>query len=156
MKRVNSIICVTISILLVFLLNSCRTFDGYHYNLDDVRNEIKCYENTDYLFTVELDEVIIDFVINEHILHIVEIDCKDLNSKLKYQIKNDSSFSIEENIYIFNQTLKYDWTNSSKLSLKEYSWCIVSEEFNRNKDNLTSFRFVYGGIPYCLCYQISA
>ena len=120
---------IVICILFSLVLSACSTFDGYYFDLEDARNEKKHYEDSDYVFTVESDDAIIDFIIKGQIIYIVVIDCKEQDNKPKYQVKTVSSFSIEEKVHLFDESNDYEWTSSSKLSIKEYSWCIVSEEF---------------------------
>ena len=140
--------------LICVSLSCCTTFDGYYYDLEEARSEKSFYENSDYLFTKDLENTIIDFVVKEHVLYIVEIDSKDLTATTKYRVKHSSSFSIEENIYMFEQSNEHNWKSSSKLSLKEYSWCIVSKEFNDDYNDYPSFEFKYEGESYCLCYML--
>ena len=78
-------------ILFSFVLSSCMTFDGYYYDLEKARSQKKFYQNLDYLFTKDLDETIIDFVIKEHVLHIVEIKVYNEKENTKYQVKHSSS-----------------------------------------------------------------
>lgn len=153
MKKI--LIVIALLPLLCLSLTCCRTFDGYYYSLEEARSEKNSYESADYVFTKDLDDLIIDFVIKEHILQIIEIDSKDLETTPKYKVQHISSFSLEENIYVFEQSKEYNWENSTKLSPKEYSWCIVSKEFNSNCDDYPSFEFEYEGEAYCLCYTFN-
>ena len=143
------------SVIALFLvsLTACGTIDGYYYNVDDARKENKAYKEADYIFTEEAEDVITDFVLKDHILYIIEIDCQKAINKVKYSIRAEHRYAIEEHIYVFNKEPKYNWTNSTKLSLKEYNWCIVSEEFNKNNDKLPSFNFIYDNESYDLCYD---
>ena len=142
------------STVIIMNVSSCRTFFGYYYYLEDARNEKKnYYEDSDYFFTVDLDNAVVDFVIKDDTLIIVEIEKKNGNSISKYQIKTASLYSIEEQIYTFKQIRSYDWTYSTKLALVEYNWCIVSSDFNYENDNISSFEFLYKNELYCLCYQ---
>ncbi len=142
-------------ILFSFVLSSCMTFDGYYYDLEKARSQKKFYQNLDYLFTKDLDETIIDFVIKEHVLHIVEIKVYNEKENTKYQVKHSSSYALEEAIYRFEQFDDYNWITTSNLSLSTFSWCIVSKDFNCNNDNFSSFEFAYKDISYCLCYNMS-
>ena len=140
-------------ILFSFVLSSCKTFDGYYYDLEKARSQKKFYQNSDYLFTKDFDESIVDFVIKEHVLHIVEIKVYNTEENTKYQVKHSSSYALEEAIYKFEQSNDYNWITTSNLSLNTISWCIVSKDFNCKNDNSSSFEFAYKDISYCLCYK---
>ena len=144
-----------IFILFSLVLSSCKTFDGYYYNLEKARSEKKFYQDSDYIFTKNLDESIIDFVIKEHVLHIVEFKVNDEKGNTKYKVRHSSSYAIEEAIYRFEEFNDYNWVTTSKLSINTFSWCIVSKDFNANNDKLSSFEFTYNDILYCLCYNIN-
>lgn len=154
MKKIVS--SLFLLVFLSFVLSSCVTFDGYYYDLEKARSQKKCYQNSDYLFTKELDKTIIDFVIKEHVLHIVEIKVKNEKGNNKYQVKHSSSYAIEEAILKFDQINDYHWTMMSNLSLNTFSWCVVSKDFNCNNDNFASFEFLYKDISYCLCYNMDS
>lgn len=102
-----------------------------------------------------MGETVVDFVIKEHVLHIVEINVDDENGNTKYRVYHTSSYAIEEAIYKFEQTNDYNWKTNSKFSIGDFSWCIVSENFNLNNDKISSFEFVYNDISYSLCYNVS-
>lgn len=141
--------------IFVVCLSSCRTFFGYYYSLEEARGEKEnYYENSDYIYTICLDTAIVDFIIKEDTLNIVEIEKRKAEYNPEYQIKTSSLFSLEEQIYIFKELQSYNWTYSTKFSLANYSWCIVSSDFNYNNDNVPSFEFQYDGELYCLCYQV--
>lgn len=142
-------------ILFSLVLNSCKTFDGYYYDLEEARSQKKFYQNSDYLFTKDLDETIVDFVVKEHVLHIVEIEFCTEKENTKYRVKHSSSYALEEAIYRFEQFNDYHWIKTSNLSLNTFSWCIVSKDFNSKNDNFSSFEFAYKDISYCLCYNMN-
>ena len=154
MKKALSILMIVVCVVCCVSLSSCKTFFGYYYSLDDARNESKFYTDSDYLFTKELEESVIDFIVKDHVLHIVEIKVDNEKNSQKFRIKHSSSFSIEESIYEFEQSEAYNWTSSTKLSLNMYEWCIVTDEFNSNNDNYSSFEFMYNDTLYCICYNM--
>lgn len=153
-KRISLLTSTFICVSLLFMLSSCITSDCYYSNLDDARNEKEQYKDYDYLFTVETEDAIIDFIIQDNILYIVGIDVIYQNNSPKYYAKEVSSRFIDDYIYEFNQKNKYNWNYSSKLTIKEYRWCIVSEYFNNSNDNLVSFDFYYNNELYSLCYDL--
>ncbi len=151
-------IFLTLSFVLVLfclILSSCKTFDGYYYDLEKARNEKKFYDNLDYLFTQDSQDVIIDFIVEDDTLHIVQIETKDYKTNAKYRVKHTSSYAIKEAIYKFDQSNDYNWITTSNLSPKKVSWCIVSKDFNSINNNYTCFEFVYEGKPYSLCYDMN-
>ena len=154
MKKVLLIVLFVLFIF-SFVLSSCRTFDGYYYDLEKVRSEKEFYSNSNYLFSKDLGDTIVDFVIEENKLHIVEIKVKNEKTNAKYQVKHCSSYAIEEAIGRFEQLNDYNWITTSKLSLNTFSWCIVSKDFNCDNDTFSSFEFVYTDTVYCLCYNIN-
>lgn len=139
--------------LFIIILNACSTFNGYYYDLNKVREESKIYKNSDFTFTKETNNLIIDSVIKDNALYIIEIVIKNTDNKLKYKIKHTSSFSIEESIAQFSKSPEYIWNKSSELSPAEYSWCIVSKDFNDKHNCYLSYEFIYASNTYNLIYR---
>ena len=79
----NFIIIIIIS-LFIIILNACSTFDGYYYDLNKVREESKIYKNSDFTFTKETNNLIIDSVIKDNALYIIEIVIKDTDAKFRF------------------------------------------------------------------------
>ena len=148
-------------ILFCLFLSSCGAFVGndgsfYYYDLNDARkSKSSYYENCDYLFTEETEDCVTDFIIKDNALHIVQMRVRYFGSNAGYHAVYSVSFLIEEALYYFDYYNDYDWTSTSKWSVKEYSWCIVSEDFNSTHDNYPSFEFVYEGKTYSLCYDMN-
>lgn len=152
----NKTICkIKLFVLALSLVTlcSCQTIGSYYKNIDDAREEKSFYKDADYLFSEDLDEAVIDFVIKDDVLHIVYIDIDNSIGGKMYRTKQCSSFSLEEALYTFNLYNEYDWTTTSNLSSFPISWCIVSKNFNPD-DNLSFFEFTYENKSYHLCYII--
>lgn len=141
-------------VLITVLFSSCKTFNGYYSNIDEVRNSNSCYSQSDYLFTKELDDVIIDFVIKNNTIYINEIE-KKATSKTTFKIKHTASYLVSESIDLFEQNQQYNWTNSSKISIVDFKWCITTLKYNEENQKYNSFEFNYNDAKYCLCYQIN-
>ena len=144
------ILLVVISVCLC----SCKTFNGYYDKIDEARNDYDCYSESDYLFSKELDDVVIDFVIKNNVVHINEIE-KKATSKTTFKIKHTASYLVSESIDLFEQNQQYNWTNSSKISIVDFKWCITTLKYNEENQKYNSFEFNYNDEKYCLCYQIN-
>ncbi|MBQ7968440.1 MAG: hypothetical protein IJ292_01275 [Clostridia bacterium] len=140
-------------IVCVFVFSSCQTIDGYYYSLEKARNEKGLYKDADYVFSEHLDDAVIDFIIKENALHIVQIGVKGRGDTSKYRVRYTSSYLLDQAISEYNNAGDYVWSETSKLSLKKISWCVVSKEFNKN-NNLCAFDFIYNETSYLLCYDI--
>lgn len=134
---------------------SCKTIDGYHYDLDDARSESKLYNNYDYIFTKEQENAVIDFIIKGDELHIVQLKAVKRFSKPRYRVRDTSSYIIQQSISRCENADDYYWTNSTKLTVVNFDWCIVTKDFNITHSNYPSFEFQYGGVEYNLCYIIN-
>ena len=149
---------VTLFILIILCLTtvSCKTIDGYHYDLDDARSESKLYNDYDYIFTKEQENAVIDFIIKGDELHIVQLKAVKRFSKPRYRVRDTSSYIIQQSISRCKKADDYYWTNSTKLTVVNFDWCIVTKNFNITHSNYPSFEFQYGGVEYSLCYVISS
>ena len=156
MTRKNSVVIVTIFILIAVFFTSCKGFHDYYYpTLDEAREQKTHYENKDELFTVDADTAVLDFIIDGEKIHAIDIERKNSADKSRYKVRQTSSFLLKEKIAIFNQKNDYYWTTSTKFSFAEYSWCIVSKSFNDSNDNIEAFEFDFENERYALCYIIS-
>ena len=153
-KKITAI--VTIFILIAMILTSCKGFHDYYYpTLDDAREPEKLYETTDEFFTVDADTAVLDFIIEEKKIHVIEIERKNSADESRYKVRLTSSYLLKEKIAIFNQKNDYYWTNSTKFSFAEYSWCVVTKDFNDSHDNVAAFEFEFENECYALCYLIA-
>ena len=153
-KKITAI--VTIFILIAMILTSCKGFHDYYYpTLDDAREPEKLYETTDEFFTVDADTAVLDFIIEEKKIHVIEIERKNSADESRYKVRRTSSYLLKEEIAIFNQKNDYYWTNSTKFSFAEYSWCVVTKDFNDSHDNVAAFEFEFENECYALCYLIA-
>lgn len=141
-------------LLLTVALCACNTtFDGYYYNLDDVRKVEKSYANCDYLFTVEHDDQIVDFIIKGETVSIIKIHCRGEAPHTQYRAKSTVTFPIEESLYDSQVRNKYYWNKSGNYPI-QVEWLIVSKEFNDSRDKFMGFEFEYKDVLCCLCYRI--
>ena len=140
-------------VLFSFVFSSCKTFNGYYYDISDARSAEKFYTDSCYVFTKESEEVIVDFILKKDTIHVVEIEIINQEKSPKYKVKHSASFYMEEAVSQFEQSQTYNWRKSSKLSLKEFEWCIVSKEFDLENNKSSSFEFTYKDNSYCLCYR---
>ena len=144
-------------ILLVFVLSSCsQTFNGYSYNLEDARRVENCYNEHDYLFTVEQEGAIVDFVINGDLLHIIIIDCQKHSSNTLYRVKSHYTSMINENTIASEDGQEtYFWAKTGNYPYPlQVEWLITSKEFYDSHQDYTGFNFIYNDTEYVLCYQI--
>ena len=138
---------------LLILLSSCVTFDGYYYNVDDARAAEKIYSRYDEIFTVEHEDRIVDFIINENKIHISKILCRGSEGEKQFKVNSTSTYSIEEIISVFNSRNDYNWSNTSNFFYK-VDFCIVTKGFNDSNNDLEHFNFTYNDTDYHLCYKI--
>ncbi len=153
MKKIAALF---VMMVLCLTTASCKTIDGYHYDLDDARSESKLYNNYDYIFTKEQENAVIDFIIKGDELHIVQLKAVKRFSKPRYRVRDTSSYIIQQSISRCENADDYYWTNSTKLTVVNFDWCIVTKDFNITHSNYPSFEFQYGGVEYSLCYVISS
>lgn len=153
MKKTKLIILVA---TIALLLSSCSTFDGYYYSLEDARTKdqyAKYYDNENLIFSKSLDNGIIDFIIDDDSLHIMCIVKKSKADKELFQIKTAASFMLNEQIQDFKDNEQYKFHDSTRLAALQYSWCIVTKQYNENNDNLDSFEFEHNNQLYHLCIK---
>ena len=148
MKKILCILCL----LLIF--SSCsKTFDGYSYSLEDERKSEKVYNSYDYFFTAEQDNVIVDFLIRDGLLHIVKIDCKEQGSKTVYKVKSTASYSVVEALAYFEKTGKVHWVQTGKFPA-QVEWTIVTENVPDAQQADEGFEFFYNDTLCILYYRI--
>ena len=156
MIKKSGIVIVTVLILIAVFFTSCKGFHDYYYpTLDEAREPEKLYETTGELFTVDADTAVLDFIIDGEKIHVIEIERKNSGDNSRYKVRIKVSCLLTEEIAIFKQKNDYYWTNSTKFSFAEYSWCIVSKSFNDSHDNIEAFEFDFENERYALCYIIS-
>lgn len=144
---------LTFLAVLLISLSSCVTFDGYYYNADDARKAEKIYSQYDEIFTVEYEDRIVDFIINDNKIHISKILCRGSEEQKQFKVKSTSTYSIEEIISVFNSRNDYNWVGTSNIFYKA-DFCIVTKEFNTSNNDFEHFDFTYNGTDYHLCYKI--
>lgn len=141
----------------ILLLSSCRTFSGFYYSLDDARNErqyVKYYSSENLIFSKELSNGVIDFIVDDDSLHIVCIVKTTEADVEQFQIKTVTSFILDEHVQEFKNEEQYNFHDSTKLAALDYSWCIVTKQYNENNNNFDSFEFEYNNQLYHLCIKI--
>lgn len=140
----------------MLLLSSCSAFYGYYYSVEDARTESqyeKYYGSNNLIFSKNVEEGVIDFIVDDDSLHIVCIVKKAELGNEVYKIKTVTSFILDEQIRKFTNNEQYDFHNSSKLAALQYSWCIVTKQYNEGNDNLDSFEFEHNNQLYHLCVK---
>ena len=91
--------CMLFILLLSFVCTSCGVnFYGYSYSIEDARKNESFYDEYDYLFTIEQENLAVDFLICGEYIRILKFDCKYEYGRKVYNIKNISTFFIAENI----------------------------------------------------------
>lgn len=160
-KKIVGVIVVLLLLNLVILVTLLARTNAtlgitYYYDVNDARRTTEFYDEAEYLFTWDLDEVVIDFAMKDDELRVVEMLTKDADTNVKYRIKGSRVFSIEREIDRFHQMPEYHWDNSAQRLKIQYAWCIVSKEFNDANGQFSAYEFNYEGTPYCLCYQTVA
>ncbi|MBE6681867.1 MAG: hypothetical protein E7600_06260 [Ruminococcaceae bacterium] len=141
-----------ISISIIFLFCSCGvTFDGYRSNLDEERKASGYYDEYNYLFTVQKDDYIVDFVVYDEHYSIITIYTRGENNK-QYNVRSCSTGSISASLYYTNELDKYYWVEHWNMPFKK-SILIVSKSYNDSHEKLNGFEFEYRGEPHLLCYK---
>lgn len=140
-----------ISFLLI--LTSCSTtFDGYSYSIESARKGDafygKYYDAYDYIFTVEQEKYVFDFLICGDSLRILKFDCKERNGKMLYQIKSESTFLISESLPQPGVQKEPEWIKTGKFPF-QIEFLITTGE--KSSDG---FDFTYNDIEYVLLYRI--
>lgn len=151
-KFLISVIIVT----LIICFCSCnKTFDGYYYNLEDARNEEqKYYEQYDYLFTAEEEDILVDFIIDGEQINIISFRTRERNDKIQYRLTDIHSTILSYNINSFKDENQYVWEKEG-LWENLLEWSVVTEEFNKSHNNYKGFSFSYNENEFFLCYRIS-
>lgn len=147
MKKINFCILV---IIITMGLFSCKISDT---TLDYIRDTNEFYDGYDYLFTLEENDVIFDFVIVNNRLTFVVIKSNSISLKQNCKIISTVSYAIEEKIFLFSDNKEYNWSYSSNLIPYKYKWCIVEDEFNTLNKKIDHFDFTYNEVKYNLCFQ---
>ena len=147
MKKRNYVLII----LLLFVFTSCNTtFDGYSYNIQDARSEESFFDEYDYIFTIEQEKNVIDFLIQGDYLRIIKFDCKERNGNMLYQIKSKATFSISETLAYSESKSENVWIKTSNFPF-QVEWSIVAKDADVLQEG---FEFVYNGIEYVLLYRI--
>ena len=138
-------------LLCLLVFTSCSTtFDGYNYNIEDARNSDSLYDKYDYIFTVEQDDRIVDFLINGDYVRVIKIDCKENNGKQLYKIKNKSTFLINESLAYSETHGDNAWVKTDNFPF-QVEWMIVTKNVGNLQDG---FDFIYNDIDCVLLYRI--
>ena len=149
MHKVKQIIVIVCTIL---LFSSCLPFYENAYSLEDARKEkryAKYYTNDNLIFSKELNDGVIDFIVEKDTLHIVCIVKKSETSKETFKIKSIASYPVSA--YIDEQ---YQFRESTKLAALKYSWCIVTKQYNESHEHIEAFEFEYNNRLYHLCIKV--
>ncbi len=155
MKRIIPslvIIAVLLSnMMLMFVFSSCSTtFDGYSYSIEDARNSESFYDEYDYIFTIEQDDRVVDFLVHGDYLRILKFDCKEKNGNMLYQIKSKSTFSISESLAHSETQGENVWLKTSNFPF-QVEWRIVTQDVDLLQEG---FDFTYNDIKCVLLCRI--
>lgn len=139
------------ALLCSLVFTSCNTtFDGYSYSIVNTRNGESFYDEYDYIFTVDQEDRIVDFLIQGDYMRIIKIDCQEKNRKKLYKIKNKSTFSISESLTYSQFHMDDTWIKTNNFPF-QVEWMIVP----KNSDSLQEgFCFIYNDIECILLYRI--
>ena len=141
-------------IITVFITSFCK-WDYTNITSPEFFGWSNLWDNYDYIFTKEQENAVIDFIIKGDELHIVQLKAVKRFSKPRYRVRDTSSYIIQQSISRCENADDYYWTNSTKLTVVNFDWCIVTKDFNITHSNYPSFEFQYGGVEYNLCYIIN-
>ncbi len=150
----NKIKWMIVMVSMMLVLSSCSTFSGYYDRLEDARKEspyAKHYNSENLIFSKELSDGVIDFIIDDDSLHIVCIAKQMEAGKDLFQIKSVASFSIDEQIQAFQENEQYHFHDATELAALPYSWCIVTKQYNESNQQIDSFEFEHDNQLYHLC-----
>jgi|GEM_PF-3597292 len=177
-KSIIIIIAVSIVFLAILLLNlegiiwdiqHPHDMSGYYYDIDDLREDIDrdnkkfststYYENCDYLFSKDFDDIVVDFVIRDDQIAIVRINCKEESGRKKFGLLSSSSSSLDNIISRAGSENDYVWHKvmpglASTKDSTQVKWCVVSEASWLYDEKYGSFAFEYNGENYYILYEI--
>lgn len=143
--------CMLFILLLSFVCTSCGVnFYGYSYSIEDARKNESFYDEYDYLFTIEQENLAVDFLICGEYIRILKFDCKYEYGRKVYNIKNISTFFIAENI-IYEEDPGEDAWNKSGNRPFQVEWLITTKNID---DAQGYFNFVYNEKECILSYRI--
>lgn len=155
-KIILFILCVVIFIILFFTIDIFVPFDGYCYDLNEARFSEEIYKDHSNLFSVQFDDEIFDFIINQNSFYITRIDCKESYGRRKYSVRNVTTYLLDElvdNVDSISSLNDAEWFYAPALgNKKRIVWCILEKSFGSTQD-IDFFEFEYNGIGYYLCYQ---
>lgn len=157
MKKSTIIISVyaLIGIVIFCFLNTVISFNGYYQDADTARLAEELYLGDKQIFSIKLEDEILDFVIKDELLYIVKIDCKESRWNTRYRVRSKETRPIDSIIDSFMQEKSYNWKTLTKFMTKEQiKWCIVSDNFNLQNDQFHAFEFEYKNNTYHLCYDM--
>ena len=155
-KTIFIIVYVFIGIMIFATLSSFITHDGYYVKQQWARQANRIYLDAQYVFSIEGDDEIIDFVICENKLYTVTIDYKEKWwGKTYYRVKAKTTYYVDKMIDDFNQTGECYWYVYNNLfGDTQMKWCIVNSSYDSYNDICNFFEFDYNGEAYKLFYQI--
>lgn len=146
-KKTTAVLMIIIGVFWI----SNPTFNGYSKSIEEARErEQSYYDNCDYYFTVEEDDFIVDFLINEENFSIIKTDIRERNNKHYYKIKTMTIHETQQNLpsyYIYSDNM---WTQSGK-HVAKVEWVILPERECKTEEG---FAFSYDGKDYRLLYRI--
>lgn len=138
-------------LLLLLVFTSCgTTFDGYSFSIEDARKSESFYNEYDYIFTVEQENRIVDFLIYDDYVRVIKIDCKEKKNKKLYEIKNKSTFLISESLLCSEVQREDAWTKTSNFPF-QVEWMILPKTTESLQEG---FCFIYNDIECMLLYRI--
>ena len=139
------------AILFSLVFTSCSTtFDGYYYSVENAKNSESFYNQYDYIFTIEKENQIIDFIIDGNYMRIIKIECKEGKDSLLYKIRNKSTFLINE-ILAYSDTYEEQvWIKTGNYPF-QVEWSVSYKTTEKNEEG---FDFTYNGMECVLLYRI--
>lgn len=144
---------------------------GNYYSIDDLREDIDrdnkksststptYYENCEYLFSKDFNDIIVDFVIKDNLFIVVRINCIKESNVAKYGMLSSESTRLDYMVNELNDKNNYNWHKVlpgilSPANSTQVQWCIVNESSGLYDEKYESFKFEYSGETYYILYEV--
>lgn len=143
--------CILLILLLSLICTSCGAlFYGYSYSIEDARKKEPLYDEYDYLFTIEQENLVVDFLICGEYIRVLKFDCKYEYGHKLYKIKSSSTFLISENLTYSEDPEENAWNKTGNWPF-QVEWMITTKNIDSEHEN---FKFMYNDIECALLYRI--
>lgn len=151
MKKRQSFFSLIVILGLIVLVSCNRTMDDYYYDLEEARKAESCYDVSDYLFTIQMNDKVVDFIVNDETLCVVKIDCRE-RLKKQYNVKSVGVYSLEDALHYSKVHESPHWVKTGNFQVP-IEWSFITEEIFSLNPTSSSFEVAYNGEIHYLCYR---